>query len=245
MTQARVRQIAALLLVVLLAADFFLAGLGPMARLDPATALLYTLSLAGLGLRLFWGRFLTICFCGILAAITVLRLAHLGIGGMPLGFWLQLAGFPLVVALLAGHRMQAFFEGRPSRFNRWAGAAPRLYRLRWLIFAQAVTLELVYGGDLVSPALRLPLLVLGAAALGGLAFQKTWGLLLAVALCLAEAGLVASLTAHALLPVAADAILDLRANFAVAAGLFAVPLVVSLLLLCPYARPIIAHLRRS
>jgi hypothetical protein len=242
MVRPRVRQLAALLLVAFVATKYFNGVIHHGWRFDPAATAFYALAVGGVALRLFWARFLTICFCSILAGLTLLRGA-IASDLASAELWLQIGPLALAVALLAGRRMQAFFEGRPGCFNRWAGASPRLYRLRWLILVQAVALELLYGGNIVETGLRVPLLALGGAAILGLMFHKTWGLLLAGALCVVEGALAASYTCRALQPLSDGAFLDLRAVFAIVAAIFAVLAVVSFALLAPYLRPIVARLR--
>jgi len=201
---ARARQVAAFVILGILAAlhveaTWSIGGLGGIETTwswvayflcDP-TNYFFLLSLAGVGLGLFWGRYLAICF---MVNLLVLGLAR----GCPV-----LAPMPLameaVVLLLAGRRMRELFEGRAAgRFNRWAVAHPKVYRLRWLVLLQSVMLALLFctTGFGMSLMTRLAVTCVVGVALLGMVFQKTWSLFLLVIASVLELVLVFQLGAE-------------------------------------------------
>jgi hypothetical protein len=189
MVLARVRQVIAFLLVAVAAGHFFIyyfstAVAGDHRQwLNPAV-IFYPLALLGLGLRLFWGRYLAICFAASMFAIHLL-LGRIG--------WPAVAGGAFFILLLSGRSMRQFFDERPGRFNRWAGVEERVYRLRWLILAQSVALGLFWAlhFELGLPAVAV--VAVASAGLLGMVLQKVWGMVLLGLATLGEAGLTAAL----------------------------------------------------
>lgn len=151
---------------------------------DP-TNYFFLLSLAGVGLRLFWGRYLAICFMVNLLVLGLVR-GHPSLEPVPMAM-------AAVVLLLAGRRMQAHFEGRATgRLNRWAAAHPSVYRLRWLVLLQSTMLALVFCAAALGHGLwtRLGLGCVIGVALLGMVFQKTWSLLLLLVATVLELALL-------------------------------------------------------
>ncbi len=148
---------------------------------DPAT-LLYPLMLVGLALRLFWARYLVLCFCT-------------GIFGMSLAAGqlhaLSLLGLASLAALLAGPGMRALFEGRPTRLNLWAAPARTTGRLKLAMLGQSLALGVLWPTVLLHPLRAYPLhaLALGLALVGVLALiaQRGWSLFPLLAACAVEA----------------------------------------------------------
>jgi hypothetical protein len=247
---ARIRQLLALALLVHHAVDYFMYprehGLttdlawdwGTLLG-DPATPAFILLSLVGVGLRLFWGRYLTICFS---AALLVVHAPHL--------YWfiqeealarelLMPMGRLAVILLLSGRSMAAFFEQRPSRFNRWAGADPRIVRLRYLILVQALFVGFAYAVRSPGDVMMSAILVLGGLGLLGLTFLKTWSLFALAGAMALEAIVVGQLVWCAAQP---RKFLPLG-FFAVVAAVFALLLLVSVVLAAPFLRRVLRQLR--
>ena len=204
---------------------------------DPAH-LFYPLAVAGLGLRLFWGRYLAICF-----SLNLLLLAFF----RDVAFCHQLLALGAVVPLLAGRSMERLFEGqRRSRFNRWAGADPRVRRLRWLVLLQSLALTLVcctaLGRAVFPPAPRLALIVLLGAGLVGMALQKTWSLFLLAIAALVELPLLAATTGELLDVAAATSCVGWLALVAAGWLIVAAATVGSLVLALPPACQILRRL---
>jgi hypothetical protein len=197
-TAARVRQVVAFLVLAVLAGRSLqltwsagrwwrLEGTWPWVAhfLRDPTNYFFLLSLAGVGLRLFWGRYLAICFMVNLLVLGLVR-------GHPLLEPVPLA-VAAVVLLLAGRRMHVHFEGRATgRLNRWAAAHPTVYRLRWLVLLQSTMLALVFCAAAFGPEpwSRFGLGGVIAVALLGMVFQKTWALLLLLVVAVLELALV-------------------------------------------------------
>ncbi|APR80813.1 Hypothetical protein A7982_06160 [Minicystis rosea] len=134
---------------------------------DPAP-IFYTVGAVGLALRLFWARYLAICFA---AAVLSVRVLCDGISEANL--------FALgIVVLLSGRSMQSLFEARAARLNHWATELDRrVTRLRMLFVAQAVAIGLIFGwGRWLSPG-AVPLVGAAGLTIFGLVFQRTWGVL--------------------------------------------------------------------
>lgn len=161
--------------VVLAAVDAY-----PHTDFDPAP-LFYAAGILGLGLRLFWARYLVICF---VASITAIRVVCGSEPGAPLVVGLVL------IASLSGRTMRALFEERAARMNRWAGQLDRrVGRLRVLFVAQSVVMGLLWAiGSRLSPG-AIPLVVVAGAVLVGLVFQRTWAALAAAPVILIEGAL--------------------------------------------------------
>lgn len=162
----------------------------PGFRFDPAW-LFYFAGAVGLGTRLFFARYLAICFASALAGVTFF------FGPEPLAA----LAFPLpFIALLSGRRMRALFEDSPSRFNRWAaGVDRRVALLRVLFVSQSIVMGLLWASrdQLWSGAQGLA--TLAGVSLVGLVLQQTWGALAVAPVLVAEAwlGVVsASVRAH-------------------------------------------------
>ncbi|HEY4118175.1 MAG TPA: hypothetical protein VGM56_09975 [Byssovorax sp.] len=155
---------------------------------DPAP-LFYVAGAVGLALGLFWARYLAICFAIAIGAVNFFW--------SPKGYLVAPAG-TLFVALLAGERMRARFEGKGGRGNRWSAALDaRVGRLRSLFVAQALAIGMIFAarGHLPEAA---SLVVVGVAgvALAGLVFHRTWAALLCAPAVAAEAWLAVA-SAHA------------------------------------------------
>lgn len=137
-------------------------------RFDPAW-MFYFAGAAGLALRVFWARYLAICFCAAIMAITFFY--------GPFPFVAFAFGAPFI-ALLSGRTMRALFEDHPGWLNRWANRLDaRVARLRILFVAQSVAIALLWAaGDRLSP-LATPISIAAGASLAGLVLLRTWGAL--------------------------------------------------------------------
>lgn len=162
----------------------------PHSRFDPAW-LFYFAGALGLGVRLFFARYLAICFACAIAGVTFFY------GPEPLAAF----AFPLpFIALLSGRRMRAIFEESPGRFNRWAaGVDRRIALLRALFVAQSIVMGLLWASrdQLWSGAQALT--VAAGVSIVGLVLQQTWGALVVAPVLVAETwlGVVsASVRAH-------------------------------------------------
>lgn len=147
---------------------------------DPST-IFYPLMLAGLMLRLFWARYLVLCFCaGILGMQIAAGLLH------PL----SLLALGALAALLSGGSMRALFEGRSSRWNRWTAPARTTGRLKLAMLSQAVALGVLWPTFRFHPLEAYPLnaIALGLALTGTLALigQRGFALIPLLAACAAE-----------------------------------------------------------
>jgi hypothetical protein len=189
MVLARIRQIVAILMLAAAAGEFFIfyfsvaVSGGVRHWLDPAV-LFYPLAILGLALRLWWARYLTICFVASMFAIQLLH-GHL--------CWPVLAGGAVFMLLLGGRSMRRLFDERPGRFNRWAGAQERVYRLRWLILAQSVALGIFWSLHFELGLPFIGVVALAAAGLLGMALQKVWGMVLLGLATLAEGALTVAI----------------------------------------------------
>lgn len=148
---------------------------------DPAP-IFYLAGAMGLALRVFWARYLSICF-----AVAMLSLRFFW-GPDTVGWFA--VGLPFI-ALLSGRSMWELFEGRAGRLNHWAADLDRrVARLRVLFVAQSIVLALLYAmGQRLSPGV-VPLVVAAGLAIVGLVFQRTWAVLaiapvIGLELCLA------------------------------------------------------------
>jgi hypothetical protein len=160
----------------------------PAALLRDPSTIFYPLMLAGLALRLFWARYLVLCFCA-------------GILGMQLAAGqlnpLALLGLGALVALLSGGSMQALFEGKRSRWNRWAAPARTTGRLKLAMLSQAAALGVLWPTLHAHPLHAHPLnaVALGLALAGTLALigQRGWSLIPLLAACAVEGALAVRL----------------------------------------------------
>jgi hypothetical protein len=143
---------------------------------DPAT-IFYPLMLVGLALRQFWARYLVLCFC---AGIFGMRLAA---GQLPP---LALIGLGSLIALLTGATMRALFEGRTTRWNRWAATARATGRLKLAMVSQALALGVLWPTLFAHP-LHAVALVLALGGTLALITQRGWSLLPLLGACAAEA----------------------------------------------------------
>ena len=152
----------------------------PHNELDPAP-LFYLAGILGLGLRLFWARYLVICFVASITAIGVVW------GSQP---GATAAVGLLLIASLSGRTMRALFEERAARMNRWAGQLDRrVGRLRLLFVAQSLGMGLLWAiGSRLSPS-AVPLVVAAGVVLVGLVFQRTWAALAVAPVILLEGAL--------------------------------------------------------
>jgi len=244
---ARIRQLLALALI---AHHAWTWASGPWTRFDPdhfwfmlfkdpATPAFLLLALLGVGLRLFWGRYLAICFS------TVLFVAH-----SPSFYWYFQDGIPArellmplghlaVILLLSGKSMAAFYEQRPSRFNRWAGADPRITRLRFLILCQALFLGFAYAGKPMGDVHLAAILVLGGFGLLGLVFLKTWSLVALAVTMLLEGWIVLVLAVGIVVEQGKQG----WGIVAVAAAVLAFLLLVSVVLAAPFYRRMLRQIK--
>src|SRR5262249_26559805 len=102
---------------------------------DPAP-IFYLAGAVGLALRVFWARYLAICF-----AVAIVTIQLWGPDPLP-----TLACGAMLVAILSGRTMRDLFEGRHGRLNRWAADVDRrVARLRILFIAQSVALALLFA----------------------------------------------------------------------------------------------------
>ena len=140
----------------------------PSYHFDPAW-MFYFAGATGLALRVFWARYLAICFCSAIMAVTFFY------GPTPASAFAF--GVPFI-ALLAGRTMRALFEENPGWLNRWANRLDaRVARLRVLFVAQSVAVGLLWAaGDRLSP-LAMPLSVAAGVSLVGLVLLQVWGAL--------------------------------------------------------------------
>jgi hypothetical protein len=149
---------------------------------DPAP-IFYLAGAVALALRVFWARYLAICFMSAIIAISF--------------FWWPyplptIAGGLALIALLSGRTMRARFEGRAGRRNHWAAELDRrVARLRMLFVAQSIVMGLLFAPRLwLSPGV-LPLVLAAGLALAGLVFQRTWAVLAIAPVIALEACLAA------------------------------------------------------
>ncbi|MFO0617621.1 MAG: hypothetical protein U0414_33815 [Polyangiaceae bacterium] len=150
-----------------------------VAPLDPAW-IFYLTGAVGLGLRVFWARYLAICFVVAISAITVFW------GVEPLVAF-AVAPFAL---LLAGRRMRALYEDHPGWMNRWAAKLDaRIARLRVLFVAQAVAMGLIWAAHEGLSPIAWPLAISAGLALVGLVLQHTWAVVAIAPIIVLEASL--------------------------------------------------------
>lgn len=150
-------------------------------RFDPGP-IFYLAGAVGLVLRLFWARYLAICFAAAITAV------HFFCGPEPL---ITLAGGGVGIALLSGSTMRGLFEEKAARLNRWAAARDRrIDRLRLLFIAQSVVIGLLFA---VRDGLRgaTVLVLVAGLTLGGLVLQRIWALLAIAPIILLEGWLAA------------------------------------------------------
>lgn len=153
--------------------DLYLAHTRPF-RVDPAP-FFYLTAAIGLACRAFWARYLTISFAAALTSLNVV------FGPMPLA---SAAGGLAFVALLSGPTMRDLFDARPSPKNGWAVATDaRVTRLRALFVCQAVAIAFLWYHDGVPAAVTAAACI----ALAGLAFHRTWAVLMLVPVLVFEA----------------------------------------------------------
>jgi len=247
---ARIRQLLALALLVHYGVEYFnhprehgiCPGidwyLGYLVS-DPATPVFILLSMVGVGLRLFWGRYLAICFSAVLLLVHAPRLFWFFQDELAASEWLIPLGRVAVILLLSGSSMAAFFEQRPSsRHNRWAGADPRVVRLRYLVLAQALFLGFFYAARPMVDEMMVAILFVGGMGLLGLTFLKTWSLLALAGAMVLEAWVVLDLSLRAIDPQAYFR--DITTILAAVLGLL---LLVSAVLAAPFFKRMLRQLR--
>lgn len=140
----------------------------PTYRFDPAW-LFYFAGATGLALRVFWARYLAICFCAAIMAITFFY------GPTPAAAFAFGAPF---IALLSGRTMRALFEERPGWLNRWANRLDaRVARLRILFVAQSVVIALLWAANEQLSPFAVPLSIAASVSLVGLVLLQAWGAL--------------------------------------------------------------------
>ena len=162
-------------------APSYLDGRPFWTALDPAP-LFYLAGAIGLALGLFWARYLAICFAISICTVNFFWMQH--------GYVVSAAG-ALFVALLAGERMRARFEGNGGRWNRWVhDVDARIGRLRLLFVAQSLAIGQLFAARGYLPDVP-SLVVVGHAcvARAGLVFHRTWAALLIAPVLVAEAWL--------------------------------------------------------
>ncbi len=248
---ARARQLLALGILLAFAWDVaptVSALWGGPYILDPAYVGLLVLALVGVGARCFWGRWLTICFMSAVVSLKVLwlvlRFEVEGLGWPDLAWWLHLAGELAVIGLLCGGSMRASYEGSPGRFNPWARTSALLGSLRWLALAQALVLAQLYALRPLARPLLATLILVAGLGLVGLAFHRTWGLLLLLLAALGELASVGLLIWLRLRVAPETAIFVIRPPILLILAQ-AAPALISLLMLTPYLRAMARHLRRA
>jgi hypothetical protein len=196
-------------------------------QLDPAI-LFYGVGAVALGLRVFWARYLVICFATALLSMACLWRPS------PIGLLTNVA----LVALLSGPSMRALFEERTPDPRRWAATLdPRVQGLRVLFIVQSVALAILFGARPQLSSAAGPTVVLAGVAIAGLVFQRTWAVL-----CMTAAlGLEAYVGVTAMggrVQVAADVPWAIPALLLMACG-------GSLIVLAPFQRAIWRQLRHG
>lgn len=182
-----IRLCLVVLLVVLAAANYFMhMAHRPLALLHDPSTLLYPVAILGLSLRLFWARFLTICY---VVGLAVMQSAWAFADPR------LVTGALVVVLLLAGEPMRAMFEGRSGRYNRWADRIAHVEPLKRVFILQSVALAVLFPAAQIADAtvgLLAATLVLASLGVIGLVFQRAWALVALAAAAGLEAWVAAT-----------------------------------------------------